>query len=52
MGTKAGEPVKPMIKGMEEKITPTICLAEIYTKILKVENQELQRIFIKEKMSC
>jgi predicted nucleic acid-binding protein len=52
MGTKAGEKVKPIIEGMEEKITPTICLAEVYAKTLKVENQELaekQRIFIKEK---
>src|SRR3990172_12540978 len=38
--------------GTEAKITPTICLAEIYAKTLKVENQELaetQRLFIKEK---
>ena len=52
MGTKTGEKVKPTIEGQEEKITPTICLAEIYAKTLRVENQELaekQRIFIKEK---
>jgi len=52
MGTKAGEEVRPIIENMEEKITPTICLAEVYAKTLRVENQELaekQRIFIKEK---
>ena len=52
MGTKAGEKAKPIIEGMEEKITPTICLAEVYAKTLRVENQEMaekQRIFIKEK---
>jgi len=32
MGTKAGEKAKPIIEGVEEKITPTICLAEVYTK--------------------
>ena len=52
MGTKTGEKVKPTIEGQEEKITPTICLAEIYAKTLRVETQELaekQRIFIKER---
>jgi predicted nucleic acid-binding protein len=52
MGTKAGEKAKPIIEGAEEKITPTICLAEVYAKTLRVEDQELaekQRIFIKEK---
>ncbi len=52
MGTKAGEKAKPIIESQEEKITPTICLAETYAKTLKVENQEIaekQRIFIKEK---
>ena len=39
MGTKTGEKVKPTIEGQEEKITPTICLAEIYAKTLRVENQ-------------
>ena len=43
MGTKTGEKVKPTIEGQEEKITPTICLAEIYAKTLRVENQELGR---------
>ena len=52
MGTKAGGKVKPIIEGLEEKITPTICLAEVYAKTTKVESQELaekQRTFIKER---
>lgn len=52
MGTKAGEKAKLIIDNSEEKITPTICLAEVYAKTLKVENQELaekQKTFIKEK---
>jgi predicted nucleic acid-binding protein len=52
MGTEAGEKAKPIIESSEEKITPTICLAEVYAKTLKVENEELaekQRAFIKEK---
>lgn len=52
MGTQAGEKAKPIIESQEEKITPTICLAEIYAKTLKTETQELaekQRMFIKEK---
>ena len=54
MGTKIGEKIKPLIEDSEEKITPTICLSEVYAKTLRVENQELaekQRIFIKEKSS-
>jgi len=52
MGTKAGKKVKPIIEGLEEKITPTICLAEIYAKTIRVESEELaekQRVFIKER---
>jgi predicted nucleic acid-binding protein len=52
MGSEAGEKVKPIIEGLEEKLTPTICLAEIYAKTLKAENRELaenQRTFIKER---
>lgn len=52
MGTITGEKVKPIIESQEEKITPTICLAEIYGKTMRVENWDLaekQRIFIKEK---
>lgn len=52
MGTKAGEKVRAIIDGLDEKITPTICLAEVYAKILEVENDEVaekMRTFIKEK---
>jgi predicted nucleic acid-binding protein len=52
MGTQAGKKAKSIIESQEEKITPTICLAEVYAKTLKVESQELaekQRAFIKEK---
>ncbi len=52
MGTKVGERVKEIIDNSEEKITPTICLAEVYAKTLKVEDQQLaekQKAFIKEK---
>lgn len=52
MGTKVGERVKEIIENSEEKITPTICLAEVYAKTLKVEDQQLaekQKAFIKEK---
>lgn len=52
MGTKAGKTVKPIIEGLEEKITPTICLAETYAKTITVESKELaekQIIFIKER---
>jgi len=54
MGTEAGEKAKPIIESSEEKITPTICVAEIYEKTLKVDGEELaekQRAFIKEKSS-
>ncbi len=52
MGTRAGEKVKLLIEGLDEKITPTICLAEIYAKTLRVGDEELaekQRRFIKER---
>ncbi|MBC7090983.1 MAG: type II toxin-antitoxin system VapC family toxin [Nitrososphaeria archaeon] len=51
MGTSAGEKVKPIIEGLEEKMTPTICLAEVYAKTVKVDGGEMaerQRSFIKE----
>jgi predicted nucleic acid-binding protein len=54
MGTKAGEQVRPIVEGTDEKITPAIVLAEVYAKTLKAESQELaerQRAFIKEKSS-
>jgi len=51
MGTVAGEKTKKIIDSTEEeKLTPTICIAEIYTKVLRVEGlekAELQRAFIK-----
>ncbi len=52
MGTKTGEKTKAIIENSEEKITPTICLAEVYGKTLKVESQEVaekQKCFIKGK---
>ncbi|MCL5949059.1 MAG: type II toxin-antitoxin system VapC family toxin [Candidatus Bathyarchaeota archaeon] len=52
VGSRIGETVKPLIENSEEKITPTICLAEVYAKTLKVESQELaekQKTYIKEK---
>jgi predicted nucleic acid-binding protein len=52
MGTQTGEKIRTIIEGTDEKITPTICLAEIYSKTLKVESYELaekQRTFIKQK---
>ena len=52
MGTKAGEKSRPIIEGLDEKITPTICLAEVYAKTIKAEGEELaekQRSFIKER---
>ncbi len=52
MGTTAGDEVKSIIENSEEKITPTICLAEVYAKTLKVESQEIaekQKTFIKER---
>ncbi len=52
MGTQAGEKIKSIIDSSQEKITPTICLTEVYAKTLKVEGQEMaekQRAFIKEK---
>ena len=54
VGTRAGEKVKPIIESRDEKITPLICLAEVYAKTLRVESEELaekQRTFIKEKSS-
>jgi predicted nucleic acid-binding protein len=51
MGTVAGEKVKRIIdSSTNEKLTPTICVAEIYAKALRaegLERAELQRAFIK-----
>ncbi|MEM2994783.1 MAG: type II toxin-antitoxin system VapC family toxin [Candidatus Bathyarchaeia archaeon] len=53
MGTVAGEKAKKIIESVAyEKLTPTICLAEIYVKVLRVEGTEkaeLQRAFIKSR---
>ncbi len=51
MGTTTGEKVKEIIDASKhEKLTPTICVAEIYVRVLRVEGPEraeLQRAFIK-----
>jgi len=53
MGTDAGRKVKSIVDSeMDEKITPTICLAEIYAKVLRTEDEgkaELRRAFIKSR---
>jgi predicted nucleic acid-binding protein len=53
MGTEAGKKVKQIIDTeTDEKLTPSICLAEIYSKILKMEDEEkaeLRRSFIKSR---
>jgi len=52
MGTEAGRRVKSIVEGLEEKMTPTICLAEVYRKTLRAEGEEMaeaQRVFIKER---
>jgi predicted nucleic acid-binding protein len=51
MGTTAGEKARQIIESSEhEKLTPTICLSEIYVKSLKTEElgkAELPKAFIK-----
>jgi predicted nucleic acid-binding protein len=51
MGTTAGEKARKIIDSpSDEKLTPTICLAEIYSKILRTEGfekAEFRRAFIK-----
>lgn len=53
MGTEAGARVKKIVEsGADEKLTPSICLAEIYAKILRTEDEqkaELRRAFIKSR---
>jgi len=53
MGTVAGEKAREIIdSSTHEKLTPTICVAEIYVKVLRVEGPEkaeLQRAFIKSR---
>lgn len=51
MGSFAGEKVKEIMDSTaDEKLTPTICIAEIYAKVLRTEGRgkaELRRDFIK-----
>jgi predicted nucleic acid-binding protein len=51
MGTEAGRRAKEIIDSeTHEKLTPSICLAETYAKILRTEDEEkaeLRRAFIK-----
>ena len=53
MGTEAGARVKEIVDSeTDEKLTPSICLAEIYAKILGTEDEqkaELRRAFIKSR---
>jgi len=53
MGTEVGRKVKEIIDSeADEKLTPSISLAEIYAKILKTEDEqkaELCRAFIKSR---
>jgi predicted nucleic acid-binding protein len=53
MGTAPGRRVKEIIDSeADEKLTPSICLAETYAKILKTEDEEkaeLRRSFIKSR---
>ena len=53
MGGQAGRKVKEIIDNeADEKLTPSICLAETYAKILKTEDKEkaeLRRAFIKSR---
>jgi predicted nucleic acid-binding protein len=53
MGTEAGRKAKEIIDSeADEKLTPSICLAETYAKILKTEDEEkaeLRRAFIKSR---
>lgn len=51
MGTKSGERVKSVIDSTEdENFTPSICVAEVYAKALKVEDEgmaESRRTFMR-----
>ena len=53
MGTEAGREVKEIVDSeSDEKLTPSICLAEIYAKILKTEDEkkaELRRTFVRSR---
>lgn len=51
MGTKSGEKVKSVVDSPEdEKFTPSICVAEVYAKVLKIEDEgmaETRRSFMR-----
>jgi predicted nucleic acid-binding protein len=53
MGSQAGDVVREIVESVgDEKLTPTICVAEIYSKVLSVEGleaAELGRNFIKSR---
>jgi len=53
MGGQAGRKVKEIIDNeADEKLTPSICLAETYAKILRTEDKEkaeLRRAFVKSR---
>jgi len=53
MGTDAGRKAREIIDSKtDEKLTPSICLAETYAKVLKTEDEEkaeLRRAFIKSR---
>lgn len=53
MGSDAGRGVKQIIDTeADEKLTPSICMAEIYAKVLRTEDAEkaeLRRAFIKSR---
>src|SRR3990170_3855481 len=53
MGTPAGDEARKILDSIsDEKLTATICVAEIYSKILRVEGSEtaeLRRAFIKSR---
>jgi hypothetical protein len=44
MGTETGKKAKAIIECSEEKITPIICLAEVYAKTIKMEGKELAEV--------
>lgn len=53
MGTTAGEKVKEIVDSLAyERLTPSICVAEVYAKSLRVEGlekAELRRAFIRSR---
>jgi predicted nucleic acid-binding protein len=53
IGSQAGDVVRKIIESVgDEKLTPTICVAEIYSKVLSLEGleaAELRRNFIKSR---